>query len=569
MKRSFSYLKKIFFALILMFGFTVVVACTNPSDNQGDGQGDGQGNTEEIELKFKSAVLIATENEGELKVKAEINGDKGTIYYIVTESSTTPTAAQVVAGVNFDQVVVDKKGDSGTNASLEETISDLTAGVKYYAYFAIKYEDKYSDVVSKNATTYQNIDKGAGTEEDPFKVSTVEDLEHVGAGLYTKYDLDWTDTSYYILENNIDLSEKYGEGKENWAPLYEFKGHFDGNNMTISGLYINDTNLDSGSLDGVGLFQKTAVGSVVKNLTLDNVYINANSYNEQPKDENNTSISGIKAAGLPVGSLVGSLQGLAQNITITNAEIVVTGSRTGGLAGRMYTNCSAQTGIEDAYVEASIKGGSRIGGIVGHVDVENGTELNDTTFAPYIKNVIFKGSVEGETIVADYEVNGETITGTIAGESIGGIVGWYRACTIENAYSEATLSGAKQVGGIVGYSQYNDKSITFPVVIRNTLFQGTCTVDSGSNVGPVTGNNSTKTVSSVKYTPTIENAFYLSTSSFISGENSLVVGTDATVASTANYGVSVAELTTAWYEENLPTFIEVFDFDANNLPILK
>ncbi len=39
------------------------------------------------------------------------------------------------------------------------------------------------------------------------------------------------------LTADIDMSEKYGEGRESWTPIDTFAGTFDGNNHIISGFY--------------------------------------------------------------------------------------------------------------------------------------------------------------------------------------------------------------------------------------------------------------------------------------------------------------------------------------------
>lgn len=58
------------------------------------------------------------------------------------------------------------------------------------------------------------------------------------------------------LTADIDMSEKYGEGKESWTSIKAFWGNFDGRGHKITKLYINDT--------GCGLFE--AVEGTVKEL---------------------------------------------------------------------------------------------------------------------------------------------------------------------------------------------------------------------------------------------------------------------------------------------------------------
>ncbi|MDE6661173.1 MAG: hypothetical protein K2J93_05080, partial [Anaeroplasmataceae bacterium] len=230
----------------------------NPGQTENPG-GDKPGNdTPKVELKFKTAVLTTVEETSDLSIKASVNGEVGTIYAVLTDVDSTPTKEAIVAGGSSWEW----EGNSGTTQALEATITDLDQGKEYFAFFVIKDGDNYSDIVKKSATTIEFVDKGEGTKENPFKVSTVEDLEHVGVGPYDKYELNWkAEDTYYVLVNDIDLTEKYGKDKESWDPLTLGKnGTFDGQGYTISGLYI-----DKESTVNLGLFSGINIGGTVKN----------------------------------------------------------------------------------------------------------------------------------------------------------------------------------------------------------------------------------------------------------------------------------------------------------------
>lgn len=76
------------------------------------------------------------------------------------------------------------------------------------------------------------------------------------------------------LTADIDMSEKYGEGKESWIPIGDndyynrkkFSGNFDGNGHKISNLYFYNDNENSG-ISGVGLFAFNS--GIIKNLAVD------------------------------------------------------------------------------------------------------------------------------------------------------------------------------------------------------------------------------------------------------------------------------------------------------------
>ncbi|MEX0722100.1 MAG: GLUG motif-containing protein [Balneolaceae bacterium] len=102
---------------------------------------------------------------------------------------------------------------------------------------------------------------GSGTEENPYKISTVEELQEI-----RNHPND-----YFIQTNNIDASvtENWNAG-EGFIPIgddvVKFSGSYEGNNFKISNLYIN---LDQWY---VGLFGRVEEGEI-KNLFLEEVNI--------------------------------------------------------------------------------------------------------------------------------------------------------------------------------------------------------------------------------------------------------------------------------------------------------
>jgi C1A family cysteine protease len=171
--------------------------------------------------------------------------------------------------------------------------------------------------------------EGAGTEENPYKIRTVDDLAAIGFG--DESSIDRLGNAYYSLENSIDLSLATGEyGKYyndgfGWKGKY-FKGTFNGNGYTISGL-------NSGYS---GLFIKMS-DSKIYNLRFSNSNINIevgdviNAFMGFITDIGiNTEISGIyvDSTNNIKGPYVSCLGGKLNNVTIQNnyCEANVTGS---------------------------------------------------------------------------------------------------------------------------------------------------------------------------------------------------------------------------------------------------
>ncbi|MCM1130869.1 MAG: hypothetical protein NC310_03905 [Roseburia sp.] len=546
------YKKLILSGLCLLILFSLF-SCKDNDNN--DDKVDLPPASDVVELKFKTAVLSSKEETSDLTIKASINGDKGTIYAVLSDTDSTPTESEIVAGGATWKWF----GNSGDALTLEQTITNLDQGKEYFAYFVIKDGDTYSSIVKKQATTIEFVDKGDGTMENPFKVSTIEDLEHVGMGPYDKYNLDWkAEATYYKLVNDIDLTEKYGEGKQSWIPISIGKnGVFDGGGYQISGVYINTQ-----STTNLGLFSGINIGGVVKNLKLQNVSITSNGYVEAPKQYNasldgdakyvNSAVEGAQASGIYVGALTGDCKGIIEKVAVTDAHLKVSGSRVGGLTGRIYGDEGTEVKVTNVYVEATIEGVSRLGGIVGLIDAKS----KATFTTPEITNAIFKGTIKGETFFP-------TEDQYIAGEYLGGFAGYARAFHATNIAVSANIEGMRHVGGVVGFLQYN-KNVSNYSILKESLFKGELKVNVGSNVGPIVGNRSNSNA-------TIENCiaegFYLS-SKFMKGESELEFDK---LPATAKYGVLVEELSLDWFKENLPNFNleDFFKLDESHFPTLK
>ena len=236
---------------------------------------------------------------------------------------------------------------------------------------------------------------GDGTQDDPFQIETAAQLAHfaktVNEGEAYLY-------KYIVLTADIDLANK------EWTPIGNhsnpFKGNFNGDNHTVTGMQI------SGELDRVGLFgecTKHNVNSAIKNITVkDSVICGINfvgaivGYAEEINIENCRSIGNTINGKTDVGGICGKIGGysVGKVSQCYNSSKVTGRGRVGGIAGmgRIAENC-LNTGeimiINKAYQSAG-------GGIFGIFD--------DTTASASITACVNLGKVSG-------------------GESFGGIVG--------------------------------------------------------------------------------------------------------------------------------------------------
>lgn len=185
---------------------------------------------------------------------------------------------------------------------------------------------------------------GDGSENDPYKIATAEQLAYFSKSSQTNV----FSNTYFQLTDNIDLSA------HEWIPVWEFRGTFDGNGKTVSGLKIGTAELPA-TMTGqrVGLF--ALVKGSVKNLT-----VNAEIY-----------VSDTESGNYGIGGIVGHLTGTLNNCQVKG---VVSGVRAlaqvGGLVGYAASGCT----IINCVNEASISAGStsthvRVGGIAGCTEI--------------------------------------------------------------------------------------------------------------------------------------------------------------------------------------------------------
>lgn len=215
-----------------------------------------------------------------------------------------------------------------------------------------------------------------------------------------------------------------------------FAGIFDGKGHSISGLYANlydapveDSEYAFNKKSFAGLFGLDA--GVTRNLGIMDSYMRGE-YN------------------------IGGICGSAEGGTIQNCYSTATvcgESYLGGICGRSRSNSI----IENCYNAGNVFGnGKSIGGICG----DNGATLQDCY---NVGNVNGKFNVGG--IVGGSSGSGNTIwikdcynRGNVIGDTkdIGGIGGYIGYSLVENCYSQATVSGNTNVGGICGNSNKVD-----------------------------------------------------------------------------------------------------------------
>jgi len=211
---------------------------------------------------------------------------------------------------------------------------------------------------------------GAGTESDPYQISTLENL----------YWLSLSDTAwdkYYIQTANINAgpTSSWNNGS-GFAPIGEsynhwFSGNYNGNEYIIDSLYINRPNTSY-----LGLFGYAYEASI-QSLGVTNI---------------NISSSG---SAINIGGLVGYAHGTNLTKCYSTGQVNGADSNTGGLVGYIFNE-----DINKCYSLCSVTGNERVGGLIGNTYIVN------------VDKCFSAGPVSGNTDVGGLMGMGTSVTTT-------------------------------------------------------------------------------------------------------------------------------------------------------------
>ena len=244
--------------------------------------------------------------------------------------------------------------------------------------------------------------KGDGKVGNPYIITTAKELKwfrdevdrgrnNICAKIADNVEVIDMSTVCHAADKSQNLEEK------SWVPIGDinnkYQGTFDGNNKTITNLYIN------ASQNYMGLFGYTDEGTI-KNLTFE--YANVTKTNNY--------------AGVLVGK---AFRGSTlQNIKISNTCQIKGGKYTGGIAGYLVGNAY------NCVNYATVQGIQYIGGLCGHYS-RSRTGNSMTACANY-------GNVTASSL------------------GVGGLVGYFDSGTIQDCANYGDVKGTERVAGMAG-----------------------------------------------------------------------------------------------------------------------
>ena len=413
--------------------------------------------------------------------------------------------------------------DAGTELTLTVKAEGVSIKRSFTVEKSVNLAGGHLNIIQLNAENWNTVLEGAGTESDPYKLSTTRDL------LAMKPALVKGQMTYFKLMNDIDMSSI-----ENWDPLnpddpYDLGIVFDGGGHSLKNLKSKEKHYSSffgvlyGKCYNVKFVDAEIVSASNSGAGIIGGYIGTGS---KP-----AIVSGVEASGIVTnagkGQSVGGLGGNAREATIENCTVNVTVSNpmgdgtnrtaSGGIVGKTLTsadkiqNCVVRgivettKGINNTYtggvvgwqvdagseitgceVYATVKSaGERVGGIVGHY--QGGTLSGCKFYGEVNAASRLAGGIAGITSSASIIENCLSSGKIVCKSNVGGIVGMNEntltiRCCESSSTIEINVNGVDGVGGVLGLAS-NGKT----VIVEDCIFSGNMNVPTGQRVGGIVG----------------------------------------------------------------------------------
>lgn len=515
----------------------------------------GNGSTAHLQLNAMAAGLSDISNISFADAGAKLNGAVK-LYVKLPEYVTSPKEVSLSAvsdlfftdnagsakssslglslenvDISVDHIFTAYLMSSWTDAVIEAgtklTLTLKAEGVSIKKSFSIEKSVNLAgghlNIIQLNAENWNTALEGAGTESDPYRLSSTRDL------LAMKPALVKGQMTYFKMMNDIDMSSI-----ENWDPLnpddpYDLGIVFDGGGHSLKNLkskekhyssffgvlygkcynvkfvdaeIVSASNSGAGIIGGyIGTGGKPAIvsgveasgivtnagkgqsvgglGGNAREATIENCTVNVTVSNPMGDGVNRTATGGV------VGKTMGSAVKIKNCVVRGIVEITkgVNNTYTGGIVGWQVDAGSEITGCE---VYATVKSaGERVGGIVGHY--QGGTLSGCKFYGEVNAASRLAGGIAGITSSASIIENCLSSGKIVCKNNVGGIVGMNEnpltiRCCESSSTIEINVNGVDGVGGVLGLAS-NGKT----VIVEDCIFSGNMNVPTGQRVGGIVG----------------------------------------------------------------------------------
>lgn len=399
---------------------------------------------------------------------------------------------------NGGELYWDFLGEDGENPTWYEQLNDLP-----------KFEKQ------KGGLDY--FDGGSGTIEDPFEITSCQQLQNIDrmVGLSSQSDYPMKLLSepepegssidyYYKLMNDIDCREtKNWNNGLGFEPIGKmdissgnrfFSGHFDGNGHVVSNLFIYRPDKRMGNIT-VGLFEATD-GAYITDVGLENVHIIGNEFVggligfSQGGEVHNSYVTGVIEGkslydtNYAAGGLIGYNDGGHIENTYTTGTVTGYGN-VGGLIGYSVGSESSPRTIVNSYSSSNVNGVNAVGGLIGYVREDN----------------IYNSYATGDTIISD---EGIRMKVSVEELYIGGLVGYFDGYDIPYTsfvHNSGWSNDTASYGIGYDYSSYTYGEVTYEDIDKSNFYSKTHDI---YDTGELPWNFSEVWVEHADYYPTFE-----------------------------------------------------------------
>jgi hypothetical protein len=293
---------------------------------------------------------------------------------------------------------------------------------------------------------------GSGTEADPWRIYTAEDLQ--GA----------SNRGYYKLMNDVDLTSWINENSptEGWPAIGRNSGeitYIDGDNHKVTGLWINTNESFN------GLFSNFSAGQI-KNLTVEvasGKKVKGGDYTGIliGRNANGSLINCTVKGDVEGGAHTGGVAGYVENSTLQNLSFsgsVSSDADNAFIGGLIGQTLDCELTASEAYSKITATGNGdentfmKIGGLVG--ESKGGTirkSITQNNMTATGENCYAGGLVGYSETPITLSISEGTVTASGDNTYSGGLVG-YALAEIDNSFSTANTTGTQFSAGLVGYT---------------------------------------------------------------------------------------------------------------------